>query len=203
MSAIALMTEKLKAALDPHDLSPPEGRPRRCAPQFDGKSFSFIHPHRPFVPSSSPQGKHDSLVTRHHRGGRLYTEVAKRSQKGLTQSPKPTAANIPLMYNRLASSLEFWEDARSWCGTPWWGKPRLDFPWAPPKLPSETLGCDLLRRPLPPALNDTQRMVSFVEDEKESSPHAPALIRVPRCSTAQAELSEFRTSRPRARLIPV
>ena len=197
MSAIASMTDKLKAALHPRDLSPPENRPRKYAPPFNRKSVPFISFHRFFAPSPSPQEEHDSLLIRHRRERRLYAEAVKRVQKGSTLALEPTAANILRVYSQLTASLDFWEDAKSWYGMPWWRKPRLDFPWAPPRPLSQSLDRDPGRPPLSTS-NDPQRAVTFGEDEKGSSPQAPALTRVPRCSpAAHYELSALRTFRPR------
>jgi len=204
MTAIASMVEKLKAALHPRDLSSPESRPRKYAPYSNRKSLSFTWPHRFFLPSPSSQEEHDSLVTRHRRERRLYTEAVKRVQRGSTLTLEPTAANILRVYNQLTASLEFWEDAKSWYGMTWWRKPRLDFPWAPPRPSSQTLYCDPPGRPLLTTPNGPQRAVTFGEDEKDSSPQAPALIRVPRCSTAaRSELLTVRAFRSRTKLISV
>jgi len=204
MSAIASMTDKLKASLHPRDLSPPESRPRKYAPRFNRKSDSLISSHRFFAPSPSPQEEHDSLVIRHRRERRLFADALKRVQKGSTLALEPTTANILHVYNQLTASLVFWEDAKSWYGMPWWRKPRLDFPWAPPRPLSQTLDRDPPGRPLPSTSNDPQRAVTFGEDEKGSSPQAPALIRVPRCSTAiHSELAGLRALRPRNKLISV
>jgi len=204
MSAIASMTEKLKTALHPRDLSPPESRPRKYALHFDRKSVSFILAHRFFAPSPSPQEEHDSLAIRHRRERRLYTEAVKRVQKGSILTLEPTTANILRVYNQLTASLDFWEDAKSWYGMPWWGKPRLDFPWAPPRPLSQTLCRDPPGRSLSSTSSDPQRAVTFCEDEKDSSPKAPALTRVPRCSpAANSELAALRAFRPLTKLISV
>jgi len=202
MSAIALMAEKLKATLHPHDQSLPENRHRRYASRFNRQNAPFISPRRLFVTPPSPQLKRDSLIVRHQRELRLYTEAVKRVEKKSTFDLEPTTADITLAYNQLAASLEFWKDAKFWYGMPWWRKPCFDFPWAPPRPLSETLDRGPPGRSLLPASN--QRTVTFGEGEKFSSPKAPALTRVPRCSTAaHSGLSMVRASRLRAKLIPV
>lgn len=80
MSAIASMTEKLKAALHPHDPPPPESRPQRYAPQFGLKSSylpSLIdaqrHCHRrrsSTTPSSRDTNVKDASMPRRSNGSR-------------------------------------------------------------------------------------------------------------------------------------
>jgi len=184
MSAIASMTEKLRASLPP-DQPLQERRQRRLFPT-----------------SSSLRTKHDSLTTRHRRELRLYAEAIKRAEKKSMLDLDPTAANITLVYNQLTASLEFWEDAKFWYGMPWWRKPRLDFPWAPPL--SETTDHDSPGRPASSTMNDSHRLVTFREGVKDSSPKAPAITRVPRCSiTANPELSVHHAFRPGVRLVTV
>lgn len=202
MSAIALMTEKLKASLDPHDPPLPRSSLRRYAPHINRESVSFSPaPLRFFGTSPSPQEELDSLVTRHRRERRFFAEALKRVQVGSTLNLEPTAANILRVYSQLSASLVFWEDAKSWHGMPWWKEPRLDFPWGPSRPLSEILDHNSLGRPLLSASNDPQRAVTFVRGEKYSSPQAPALTRVPRCSTLSTTTrSEFvgtRALRPR------
>lgn len=204
MSAIALMAEKLEATLPPHDPSPPENRHRRYALLCDRQNTSLIRPHRLFTISPSPQTPHDSLIIRHQHELRLYTEAVKRIEKRSPLDLDTTPADIALVYNQLVTSLDFWEDAKFWYGMPWWRKPRFDFPWAPPRPSSEALERDPPRQLPPNASNDPQRTVTFGEGEKDSSPKAPALTRVPRCSTAtHSELSVVRAFRPRVKLISV
>jgi len=182
MSAIALMAEKLKTALPPDQL-PQEGRRR---------SLTTPPP---------PQTERDALITRHRRELRLYIDAVKRAERKSMLDLDPTAANVALVYNQLTASLEFWEDAKYWCGMPWWRKPRLDFPWAPPSPTSETLDNDPPGRLL---LASPRRVVTFGEGEKDSSPKAPALTRVPRCpSPVNPDSSAVRAFRPRAKLISV
>ena len=127
---------------------------------------------------------------RHQRELRLFAEAVKRVEKKSPLDLEPTAANITLVYNQLAASIDFWEDAKFWCGMPWWRNSRFDFPWAPPTLLSETLDRGSPGQPLSSASNDPQRAVTFGEGEKDPSPKAPALNRVPRCSTvAHSEFS--------------
>jgi len=205
MSAIALMAEKLKATLGPHDQSPPGNRRPRYAPQFNCQYTYSIYFHRFFTTSSSQETKHDTLIMRHQRERRLYTEAVKRTEKDSPLYLEPTTANIALVYNQLTTSLEFWEDAKFWCGMPWWRKPQLDFPWAPPRLSPETLDhSPPPARPLSIASSDSRRTVTFGEGEKDSSPVAPALTRVPRCSTStRFELSVVRPLLSRAKPISV
>jgi len=203
MSAIALMAEKLKATLRPHDLPPPESHHRRYLPRFNCCDTPFIYPHRFFTASPSPEPKHDTLIMRHQRELRLFAEAVKRVEKKSPLDLEPTAANITLVYNQLAASIDFWEDAKFWCGMPWWRNSRFDFPWAPPTLLSETLDRGSPGQPLSSASNDPQRAVTFGEGEKDPSPKAPALNRVPRCSTvAHSEFSAV-AFRLRAKLILV
>ena len=78
MSAIASMTEKLKASLDPRDLSPPERRHRKYAPPFHRKAFrsfgstdSSPRRHRrkrSTTPSSRDTGAKDASTTRRSNG---------------------------------------------------------------------------------------------------------------------------------------
>lgn len=143
-------------------------------------------------------------MTRHERERRLYAEAVKRVRKGSPLNLQLTGPNILLVYNQLAASLDFWEEAKSWYGMPWWRKPRLDFPWAPPRPLSEILDFDPLWRPLSSKKNDPQRTITFGQGEKGSSPRAPALTRVPRCSTAaHSEFALVRAFRPRAKSISV
>ena len=205
MSAIALMAEKLKATLGPHDQSPPESRRPRYVPQFNCQYTCFIYFHRFFTVSSSQETKHDTLIMRHQRERRLHTEAVKRTERNSPLYLEPTTANIALVYNQLTASLEFWEDAKFWCGMPWWRRPQLDFPWAPPRPSSETLDHNPSPgRPLSTASSDSRRTVTFGEGEKDSSPIAPALARVPRCSTStRSELSVVRVFLPRVKSISV
>ena len=149
--------------------------------------------------------KQDTLITRHQREIRLHKDAVKRAKKRSPLDLEPTCENIAFVYKQLTASLEFWEDAKFWCGMPWWRKPHLDFSWAPPKPLSETLNCNPPPgRPLSTASNDSQRTVTFGEDEKDSSPKAPALTRVPRCSTStRSALPVVRAIRSRAKLISV
>ena len=203
MSAITLMADKLKATLGPHGQSPSESRRPRHAPQFNCQCTSFIYFHRFFTTLTSQETKHDTLIMRHQREIRLYKEAVKRTKKNSPLGLEPTTTNITLVYNQLTASLEFWEDAKFWCGMPWWRKPHLDFPWAPPKPSSETLDRDPPPgRPLSTASSDFQRTVTFGEGEKVSSPKAPALTRVPRCSTATLSGLSV-VHRPIAKLISV
>ena len=203
ISAIALMAEKLKATLGSHDQSPQETRCPRYAPRLDRQYISFIYFHSFLTTSPSQETKHDTLIIQHRREIRLYKDAVKRAEKRSPLDLEPTFANIAFVYNQFTASLEFWEDAKFWCGMPWWRKPNLDFPWAPPKPLSETLDCDPPPgRPLSTASNDSQRTVTFGEGEKDSSPKAPALTRVPRCSTStRFELAVVRAIRSRARSI--
>lgn len=199
MSAIASMADKLKATLPSHNHLPPEGRPQRHVIRFNRLRTSFIVFHRFFATSPPPEVKPDTLIARHKRELRLYTEAVKRDKKGSPPDFQPTATNITFAYNQLVASLEFWEDAKFWHGMPWWRKPNLDFPWAPPRPLSKTTGCDPSPgRPVLVRSNKPQRTVTFGEGEKDSSPKAPALTRVPRCSTAtRFELSMIRARRPK------
>lgn len=196
MSAIALMAGKLKATLPPHNQSPPEGRHRRHVPTFNRLNNYLIIFHRFFTTPPPPDTKPDTLIARHKRELRLYTEAAKRAKRGFPLDLQPTAANITFAYNHLVASLEFWEDAKFWHGMPWWRNPNLDFQWAPPRPLSEITDCDPSPvRVLVPS-SGTQRTVTFGEGEKESSPKAPAHTRVPRCSTAtRFELPKIRVRR--------
>lgn len=185
ISAIALMTKKLKAAL-PSDRSLQEGRP----------GFPGTPP--------SPQANRGSLITRHQRELRLYSEAITRAEKRSMLDLDPTAANIAFVCDQLTASLEFWEDARFWYGMPWWRKPRLDFPWAPSSPPSETLYHSPCGQLLLDAPSDSHRVVTFGDGEKNSSPKAPAVTRVPRCSTAtQSEFSVVRAFKPKVKPISV
>ena len=192
ISAIALMTQKLKATI-PSDRSLQEGRPGYVL-RFDSQDVSFISPpHRSFRVPPPPQAKRDSLITRHQRELRLYREAMARAEKRSMLDFDPTAANIAFVCNQLTASLEFWEDAKFWHGMPWWRGPRLDFPWAPSSPTSGTLHHSPCGRPLLATPSDSHRVVTFGHGEKNSSPKAPALARVPRCSTATH--SEFSTAR--------
>ena len=194
MSAIASMADKLKATLPSHNHLPPEGRPQRHVIRFNRLRTCFIIFHRFFATSPPPGMKPDTLIARHKCELRLHTEAVKRAKKGSPLDLQTTAADITFAYNQLAASLEFWEDAKFWHGMPWWRKPSLDFPWAPRPL-SKTPGCD----PRPVLVrSNVQRTVTFGEGEKDSSPKAPALNRVPRCSTAtRFELPAIRARRPK------
>ena len=202
ISAIALMTEKLKAAL-PSDRSLQEGRPG-YALRFDSQDVSFISPHRSFGAPPSPQAKQDSLITRHQRELRLYSEAITRAEKRSMLDLDPTAANIAFVCNQLTASLEFWEDAKSWYGMPWWRKPRLDFPWAPSSPTSETLHHSPYGQPFLATPSDSHRVVTFGHGEKNSSSKAPAQTRVRRCSTGtHSEFSVVRTFKPKVKPISV
>ena len=202
MSALAVMMEKLKASLPP-DQSSKESRQRRYALSVNFSALSFIWLHRTVGSSSLLQARQESLISRHQRELRLFSEAIKRAEGKLLLELDPTVANIALVYNQLALSLQFWEDAKFWYGMPWWRNPRLDFPWAPSPLP-QTLGHDPLERPRSAASSDSRRMVTFSEGEKSSSPKAPALTRVPRCSPpSNLEPSVFRPFRPRVKLVSV
>ena len=199
MSAIALMAEKLKTALPPDQLQQ-EGR-RRYAVRFNHGNVSLTWLHRSLTTPPSPQTERDALITRHRCELRLYIDAVKRAERKSMLDLDPTAANITLVYNQLTTSLEFWEDAKFWYGMPWWRKPRLDFPWAPPSPTPETLDNDPPERLL---LASPRRVVTFGEGEKDSSPKAPALTRVPRCpSPVNPDSSAVRAFRPRAKLISV
>lgn len=205
MSAISLMAGKLKASLPPYNYLPPEGQHRRHAPRFDRLNTSLIILHSFFTTPPPPNANPDTLIVRHKRELRLYKEAAKRAKRGSPLDLQLTAANITFAYNQLVASLEFWEDAKSWHGMPWWRKPNLDFPWAPPRPLSKTPPSDLLpvRLALVPP-NDPHRTVTFGEDEKDSSPKAPALARVPRCSTAtRSKLLMIRKRRSKPKLTSV
>ena len=191
ISAIGLMTEKLKAAL-PSGRPLQEGRPG-YALRFDSQDVSFISLHRSFGTPPPLQVKRDSLITRHQRELRLYSEAMARAEKRSMLDLDPTAANIAFVSNQLTASLEFWEDAKFWYGMPWWRNPRLDFPWAPSSPRPETLHHSPCGQPLLATPNDSHRVVTFSHGEKNSSPKAPALTRVPRCSTTTH--SEFATAR--------
>lgn len=198
MSTIALMTEKLKASLPPHDQLSQEGRHRRYVLRFNYLDAPFICSYRFLATSPHPQPTPDLLIVRHQRELRLYVESVRRAEKNSMLNLESTAENIALVYNQLTESLEFWEDAKFWFGMPWWRKPRLDFPWAPPMPRSETL--DPPERPLLAVSNVSHRMVTFGEGAKDSSPTVPALTRVPRCSsTANSVPSAVRAFRPRVR----
>jgi hypothetical protein len=201
MSAIASMTEKLKASLPP-DQSLQERRQRRYLPPFNSWDVSFIWLHnRLFTTSPSPRTKRDSLIARHKRELRLYVEAIKRAENKSMLDLDPTAANVAVVYNQLTTSLEFWEDAKFWYGMPWWRKPRLDFPWAPPFPSPETPDHD---SPAGSLLATSHRLVTFCEGEKDSSPKAPAITRVPRCSTTvNTECSVPYAIRPGVKLISV
>lgn len=154
--------------------------------------------------SSSPRTKRDSLIARHKRELRLYVEAVKRADDNSMLDLSPTIGNIIDVYNKLTASLEFWEDAKFWFGMPWWRKPRLDFPWAPhsplPEIPDRySPGRSLLA-----ISNDSQRLVTFRESEKDSSPKAPAITRVPRCSpSTNPELPPTHAFRPGVKLVSV
>lgn len=199
MSAIASMAEKLKASL-PVDQPLQERRQRRYLPPLNFWTFlSSGLLYRLFT--TSPRTKRDSLITRHKRELRLYVEAIKRAENKSMLDLDPTAANIALVYNQLVTSLEFWEDAKFWYGMPWWRKPRLDFPWAPPSPTPELPDHDSPERPHSAA---SHRLVTFREGEKGSSPKAPATTRVPRCSAiVNTEYSVSFTLRPGLKLVSV
>lgn len=205
MSVIALMAEKLKATLPPDQ--PLQGRRhRRYSPPLNFLDAPFIRPHRIFTVSPPLRTAHDSLIARHRREARLYVEAIKRAENKQMLNLDLTATNIALVYKQLTTSLEFWEDAKSWCGMPWWRYPRLDFPWAPPSSLPPTPNQAPPGRQLLATSSDSKRLVTFREGEKDSSPEAPAIARVPRCSCSIATGPEFSialTFRPGVKSISV
>ena len=87
----------------------------------------------------------------------------------------PTAANIGVVDNELTTTFEFWEDTKYWYGMPRWGKACP----GDPSPTSETPDNDPPERPL--FTSPRQNVLTFDEGEKDSSPKAPSLTRVPRC----------------------